>query len=104
MHLRKLGFTYALCGSFTKHCERIQKYKKTSNLIHLYRNELEKTCFADDAAFSDSKDLGKKTISDQILKNRVYETSRNHKCNGYQRALASLVYEVLTWKNDREQV
>ena len=96
MHLRQLGFTYTFCGLFTKHCERIQKYKKTSNLKHLYRNELEKTCFADDDAFSNSKDLGKKTISDQILKDRVYETSRNHKYSGYQRALASLVYEVLT--------
>ena len=26
------------------------------------------------------------------MKDRAYEVSRNHKCDGYQRALASMVY------------
>ena len=29
MHLRQLGFTYSLCGPFTKNKERIQKFKET---------------------------------------------------------------------------
>ena len=29
--------------------------------------ELDKSCFAHDAAYSDSKDLAKRTISDKIL-------------------------------------
>ena len=28
MHLRQPGFTCSACGSFTKHKERIQKFKK----------------------------------------------------------------------------
>ena len=47
-------------GLFTKYCERIQKFRETGNLKHLYRNELDKACFAHDAAFSDSKDLARK--------------------------------------------
>ena len=44
------GFTYSACGPFIKHCERIRKFRETSNLKHLYRNELDKACFARDAA------------------------------------------------------
>ena len=66
LHLKQQGFTYSACGPFTKHCERIQKFRETDNLKHLYRSELDKTCFAHDAAYSDSKNLAKRTISDKI--------------------------------------
>ena len=46
LHLEQLGFTCSACGPFTKHCERIQKVRETGNLKHLYRNELDKPCFA----------------------------------------------------------
>ena len=59
----------------------------------MYRNELDKACFAHNAAYSDSKDLAKRTISDKILKDRAYEIARNRKYDGYQRALASIVYK-----------
>ena len=45
--------------SFTKHCERIQKFRETGNLKHLHRNELDKACFAHDASYSDSKSFSK---------------------------------------------
>ena len=35
------------------------------------KKELDKTCFAHDAPYSDSKDLAKVTISDKILKKRA---------------------------------
>ena len=65
-HLKQPGFTYSACGPFTKHCERIQKFREIGNLKHLYRNELGKACFSHDAAYSCSKDLAKRTISDNI--------------------------------------
>ena len=40
----------------------MKKLRETGNLKHLYRNELDKACFADDAAYSDSKDLAKRTM------------------------------------------
>ena len=55
-HLKQPGFRYSACGPFTTHCEKIQKFRETANSEHLYRNELDKTCFAHDAAYSDSKD------------------------------------------------
>ena len=77
LHLKQPEFTYSACGPFTKHRERIQKFRETGNLKNLYRNELDKTCFTNDAAYSDSKDLDKRTIADEILKDRAYEIARN---------------------------
>ena len=62
LYLKQPGFTYSACEPFTKLRERIQKFKETGNLKHLCRNELDKTCFAHDAAYSDSIDLTKRTI------------------------------------------
>ena len=71
LDLKQPGFTYSTCGPFTKHCERIQKFKETCNLKHLYRNELDKTRIDHYATYSDSKDLTKRTISDKVLKDRA---------------------------------
>ena len=98
LHLKQPGFTYSACGPFGKHRERIQKFRKTGNLEHLYRNEVDKTCFAHDAAYSDSKDLAERTISDKILKDRPYEIAGNRGYDGYQRALVSMVYKFFDKK------
>ena len=67
IHLTQPQFTYSACGPFTRHEERIQKFKETSdtNYIYTYMNELDKACFTHDAAYSDSKDLTKRTIADK---------------------------------------
>ena len=41
-HLKQPEFTYSACGLFTKHRERIQKFKETGNLKHVYKSELNK--------------------------------------------------------------
>ena len=91
LHLRQPGFTESDCGPFTEHRERIQKFKETSDLKHICKNELDKACFACYAAYSDSKDLAKKTISSTISKDRAYEIAINLKYDGCQRGLASMV-------------
>ena len=50
MYSRQPGFTYSVCRPFTKHRDRIQKFREASNLKHLKRNGLDKTCFAYDIA------------------------------------------------------
>ena len=101
LRLKQPGFTYSACEPFTKHRERIQKFRETGNLKHLYRNELDKACFAHDATYSDSKDLAKRTISDKSLKDRAYEIVRNRGYDRYQRALAG---SFLIKKQDGEKV
>ena len=93
MHLRQLQFTYSACGPFTKHKQRIQKFKETGDINYIYKNELDKACFAHDAAYFDSKDLTKRTIADKILKNKAFNIAKDPKYDGYQRGLAPMVYK-----------
>ena len=98
LHLKQPEITYSACGPFTKHRERIQKFRKTGNLKQLYRNELDKACFAYDRAYSDSKDLAKRITSDKILKkDTADEISRSRNCNGYQKASQNMVYIWFFW-------
>ena len=72
LHLRQPGFTYSAYEPFTKHRDRIRKFRETGSLKYLYRNELDKACFVRDAAYSDSKDLAKRNILDNILKYKAH--------------------------------
>ena len=68
IHLRQPQFTYSACGPFTKHEQRIQKFKVTGDTNYVFKNELDKACFIHDAAYYDSKDLTKRTIADKNKK------------------------------------
>ena len=46
-----------------QHRERVQTFRQTVNLTHLYRNELDKDCFAHGAAYSDSKHFWQREVS-----------------------------------------
>ena len=92
MHLRQPQFTYSACGPFTKHKQNIQKFKETGDTNYIYKNELDKACFAHDAAYSNKKDLTKRTVAVKILKNRAFNIAKDQKYYGYQRELASMVY------------
>ena len=67
-HLKQPGYTYSPCGPFTKHQKKFEKFRETGNLKYLYKNELDKACFAHDKAHSD---LAMRSISDKILKDRA---------------------------------
>ena len=54
-----------------------------------------KLVFAQDTGYSGSKDLAKITISDKILKGKAYKIDRNRKYEVYQRALGSMVYQMI---------
>ena len=90
IHLRQPQFTYSACGPFTRHEERIQKFKETGDTNYVYKNELDKACFVHDAAYSDSKDLTKRTIADKNLKNRAFDIAKDPKYDGYQRGFESM--------------
>ena len=98
IHLRQPQFTYSACGPFTKHEQRIQKFKETGDTNYIYMNELDKACFTHVAAYSNSKDLAKRTVADKILKNKAFDIAQDPKYDGYQRGLASMVYKFLDSK------
>ena len=99
MHLRQPQFTYSACGSFTKHKQRIQKFQETGDTKYIYKNELDKACFAHDAAYSDSKDLTKRTLPDKVLRDKSFNIVKDPKYDGYQRGLASMVYKAFAKKS-----
>ena len=90
LHLRQPEFTYSACGPFTKHRERIQKYREIGDLKHIYKTQLDKACFDHGAVYSDSKDLAKITISSRILKEKAYKIAIN--TVDINEDLASIVY------------
>ena len=95
MHLRQPQFVYSACGPFTRHKERIKKFKQTSNTHYIYRNELDKACFQHDSAYADHKDLVNRTKSDKVLTDKAYDIASNPEYDGYQRGLASTVYKFV---------
>ena len=98
IHLRQPRFTYSACGAFTKHEQRIQKFKETGDTNYIYKNELAKACFVHDTAYSDSKDLTNNTAAGKILKNKAFDIAKDPKYHGYQRGLASMVYKFFDSK------
>ena len=98
IRLRQSQFTYSACGPFTKHEQKIQKFRETGHTNYIHKNELNNACFVHDAAYSDSKDLTKRTIADKILKNKAFNIAKDPKYDGYQRQLASMVYKFFDSK------
>ena len=98
VHLRQPGFTYSARGPFKKSNQRIQKFKETRDSRYTYQNELDKACFQHDMAYGDFKDLTRRTASDKILWDKAFNNAKNPKYDGYQRGLASMVYNLLIKK------
>ena len=98
MHLRQPQFIHSAFGPFTKHNQRIQKFIKTGDTNYIYKNELDKACFAHDAAYFGSKDLTKRTVADKVLRDKAINIAKDPKCDGYQRRLASMVYKCFDSK------
>ena len=99
MHLRQSRFVYSACGPFTRHKERIKKFKQTGDTRYIYRNELDKACFQHDSAYADHKDLLNRTEADKVLKDKGYDIASNPEYDVYQRGLASMVYKFFDKKS-----
>ena len=94
IHLKQPGFSYSACGPFTKHKERIQKFKETGDTKYIYKNELDKACFQHDMTYRDMTygDLAR-TASEKVLRDKAFNIAKNPKYDGYQRGLASMIYK-----------
>ena len=66
---------------------------QTGNTDFIYKNELDKTYFQHDMAYSKSKDLAKRTQSGKFLRDKTFKIARDPKYDGYQRGLTSMVYK-----------
>ena len=91
LHLKQLGFTYSVCGPFTKNKERTEKFMQTGNTDFIYRNQLDKACIQHDMAYGKSKILTKRTQSDKVLRDKAFKIASDPKYDDYQRGLASII-------------
>ena len=87
-----------------KNKERIQKFIKTGNTDFIYKNELDKAFFQHDMAYDKSKDLTKRTQSDEVLKDKAFRIAIVPNYDGYQRGLASMVYKFFDKKSSRSRI
>ena len=72
---------------------------QTGDPNDIYKNELDKACFGHDAAYSDSRDLSKRTAANKFLRNKAFNIARDLKYDEYQRGLASMVYKLFDKKS-----
>ena len=84
---------YSACEPFIKNKERIQKFKETGDMSHIYKNELDKACFIHDMAYGDFKNLKRRTFCEKVLRDKAFNIAKNPKYDIYQRGIASIVYK-----------
>ena len=77
---------------------------QTENTDFIYKNDIDKTYFQHDTAYGKSKDLAKRTQSDKVLRDKAFEIASDLKYDGYQRGLASMVYNFFDKKSSRSGV
>ena len=74
------------------------KNLKKQEIQDIYKNELDKACFQHDMTYGDFKYLAKRTASDKVLRDKACNIAKNPEYNGYQRGLASMVYNFFDKK------
>ena len=99
MDLKQPGLTYSACGPFTKNKDRIEKSMQTGYTDFIYKNQLDKAFFRLELAYGKTKDLVKRTQSDKVLKDEAFKIASHPKYDGYQRGLASMVYNFFDKKS-----
>ena len=62
------------------------------NLLRTKR-ELDKAYLQHDKAYGDLKKLDWKTFTNKVLRDKAFNIAKDHKYDGYQRGLASMVYK-----------
>ena len=53
-------------------------------------------------AYGDLKDLAKRTAADKVLRDKAFNIAKDPKCDGYQREVASMVYNFFDKKDCRQ--
>ena len=49
-------------------------------------------------AYADLKNLDRKTFTNKVLRDKAFNIAKDHKYDGYQRGLASMVYKFFDKK------
>ena len=72
--------------------------------IYIYQKELYKAYFQQNMTCGNFKDLNRRTAADKLLRNKAFNIAKNPKYDGYQRGLASMIYNFFDKKFLVEQL
>ena len=97
-------YIYSACDQFAKKKERFKKIKEAGDSRYTYQNELDKACFQHDMTYGDFKDLNRRTAAEKVLRDKAFNIVKNTKCDGYQRGLASVVYNCFDKKTSGKTI
>ena len=78
--------------------KEFKNLKKWEDTNYIYKNELDRACFQHHMTYGDFKDLVKRTASDKVWWDKVFNIAKNPKYDGYQRGLASMIYKFFDKK------
>ena len=53
-----------------------EKFKETGDTSYIYKNELDKACFQHDMSYEGFKDLARRTASDKVLGDKVFNIAK----------------------------
>ena len=70
----------------------IEQFKETEDSRNCYQNKVDKVYFQHDMAYGDFEDLPRRTVPDEILRDKVFNIAKNPKYDEYQRYFASMVW------------
>ena len=62
--------------------KKIQTLKETGDSRYIYQKELDKACFQHDMACGDFKDLPRRTVLDQVLRDKAFNITKNPQYDG----------------------
>ena len=60
--------------------------------VYIYQKELDKVCFQSYMAYGDFNYLSRRRVSDEVLRHKAFDFSKNPKYDGYQLGISSVVY------------
>ena len=100
MHFKQPRFTQSACGIFNKSKETIQKLKKTGDTSYIYKTELDKAWFQHDMAYRAYKDLTIRAASDNVLRDKAFNTAKSTKYERYQQGMAPMIYRSFYKKSE----
>ena len=72
---------------------------QTGDTNFIYKDELDKACCQHDMAYGKTRDLVKRIQTDKVLKDKVFKIASDPNYDGYQRGLASMVYNLFDKKS-----
>ena len=77
----------------------MSRIKETGDSRNIYQNKPDKASFQHDMSYGDFKDLPRRTVSDNVLRDKALNITKKPKYDGYQRRLASVVHNFFDKKS-----